>query len=430
MKLKLTVILSAVFCCVSGFCASAQLQFVGVNLSGEEFGANVPGTYATDYITPIETEVDYFQHKGMNTVRFPFLWERLQQSLNGVFDINESNRIYGFVWTNTMKGVFTVLDVHNYGGYYGNKVGSSQVPFSAFSNFWFRVASIYRTNQLVIFDLMNEPNSMDTDQWVTAANAAIAAIRNAGATNLIYVEGNRWSGAWSWSSSHDIENGVDTGRSNADAMKNISDPLNHFMIEVHLYLDFDHSGTHEEVTNIMAGVDGLSNLVAWLHANNKKAILGETAVPNSLISTNGGQALTNMLNYIQQNSDVMVGWLWWAAGPWYNGGPGKPSVTPEYMFLLDPENLGQPNQTDQPAMNVLEAFIPLPSPSLTFSGNLIQFPAKSGFTYQLQVATNLNASGWTDSGSPIAGAGQVTNFNAPTSVAPQGFYRVKVNHAP
>lgn len=51
----------------------------GVNLAGAEFGGNsIPGVFGTDYIYPLEEEVDYFVGKGMNVFRIPFRWERLQ----------------------------------------------------------------------------------------------------------------------------------------------------------------------------------------------------------------------------------------------------------------------------------------------------------------------------------------------------------------
>ena len=49
--------------------APAALRFTGVNLSGAEFGQAIPGVYGTDYTYPNQTEVDYFQSRGMNIVR-------------------------------------------------------------------------------------------------------------------------------------------------------------------------------------------------------------------------------------------------------------------------------------------------------------------------------------------------------------------------
>ena len=46
-----------------------------------------------------------------------------------------------------------------------------------------------------------------------------------------------------------------------------------------------------------------------------------------------------MLDYIEANRDVWLGWAWWAAGPWWG----------EYYYSLQPKD-GQ----DKPQMKVLE----------------------------------------------------------------------------
>ena len=73
---------------------------------------------------------------------------------------------------------------------------------------------------------MNEPNTMPTEQWVSASNAAISAIRTAGANNLILVPGNAWTGAHSWSDSW-------YGTPNATVMRGVVDPGHHFAFELH-----------------------------------------------------------------------------------------------------------------------------------------------------------------------------------------------------
>ena len=68
---------------------------------------------------------------------------------------------------------------------------------------------------------------------------AIAAIRKTGATNLILVPGNAWSGAHSW-----LQNWY--GTPNATEMIKIEDPINNFSYELHQYYDSDFSGTKPE----------------------------------------------------------------------------------------------------------------------------------------------------------------------------------------
>ena len=66
---------------------TAGLKYVGVNLSGAEFNSRKkPGTLFKDYTYPAASDFSYFAGKGMNTIRLPFLWERVQPELNGQLD--------------------------------------------------------------------------------------------------------------------------------------------------------------------------------------------------------------------------------------------------------------------------------------------------------------------------------------------------------
>src|SRR5215470_12898555 len=271
---------------------SAELRYTGVNLSGAEFGQTVlPGTFNVNYTYPNQTEVDYFRSKGLNIFRLTFRWERLQQSTNASFNSAELSRLHTFVSTTTSKGIYVILDPHNFQRYYpdtSNFQSSSQglvgsaVPDSAFVDFWSRLASIYKTNDHVIFNLMNEPNSMPTEQLVTSENAAIAGIRAAGATNLILVPGNGWTGAWTWQNNY-------YGTPNAQAMLNIVDSGNNFAFDVHQYLDSDGSGSHTNIVSQTIGLERLSNFTTWLKVNNRKGFLGEFAVPNAIIGPGASQ---------------------------------------------------------------------------------------------------------------------------------------------
>src|SRR5215831_10516248 len=98
---------------------AAALLYTGVNLAGAEFGATVlPGTYNVNYTYPNQTEVDYFRSKGMNIFRLCFRWERLQQSTNSSFNAAEFSRFHTFVSTTTGKGMYVILDPHNFERYH------------------------------------------------------------------------------------------------------------------------------------------------------------------------------------------------------------------------------------------------------------------------------------------------------------------------
>jgi len=387
---------------------AAPLRFTGVNLAGAEFGSALPGTFGGDYIYPNQTEVDYFKGKGMNLIRLPFRWERLQQTTNANFNAAELNRLHSFVSTTTAKGVYVILDPHNYARYYGNAIGvSASVPFSAFSNFWSRVASIYRTNDHVIFGLMNEPNSMPTETWRDAANVAIAAIRAVNATNLILVPGNAWTGAHSW-----FDNWY--GTPNAQVMLTISDPLNHFAFEVHQYFDIDSSGSSSTCVSATVGVQRMTNFTAWCRNNGRRAFLGEFAGSTNSVCL---QTIENSLAYLEANTDVWEGWTFWAAGPWWG----------EYIFTLEP--IG--GNIDRAQMNVLENHIPIPAPQLfVVPTNRFQFTALAGFVYQPERSTALTSPLWSNYSLSITGSGTVASVPMTTATNGTGFFRVRVTRVP
>jgi endoglucanase len=290
----------------SSECA-AKIRFTGVNIAGAEFGeGSLPGTFGSNYRYPMPEEVTYFVGKGMNTFRLPFRWERLQrtqfEALHGLGagPTGELDRIDAFVNQATGLGGYVILEPHNFARYFPSGGGDFQtspngrlgndISDAAFADFWGKVADHYKDNDRVIFNLMNEPTAIDTDDWVSAANAAIAAIRATGAKNQIQVPGNRWTGAWTWTNSGGFVNGISMGRSNADALLDIVDPGDNFVVEVHQYMDFNGSGQNESINNNdpNTGVQRITAFTNWLRTNGLKGFLGEFAVPNSLIGAGVG----------------------------------------------------------------------------------------------------------------------------------------------
>jgi endoglucanase len=306
-----------------------------VNLEGADFGAALPGSYGTDYTFPTPAEVDYYMGKGMNTFRIGFLWERIQPSAYGALEPTYASRLDALVAYATSKGGHVVLNPQNFARYYGHTVGSSAVPNAVFADFWNRMAQRYGAGAGVMFNLVNEPNSMPTEQWVDAANAAIAAIRAAGATNTIVVPGNGWTGAGSW---------YDTGygTSNAVALLAIDDPSSNVLFEAHEYLDSDASGRSSKCVSETVGVDRLTPFIQWLRANGKNGMLGEFAGADNPTCN---AAVQNLLAYAMQQTDVLEGWTWWAGGPWWG----------EYVFTLEPSGT-----TDRPQWSLLSPYLPAP----------------------------------------------------------------------
>lgn len=298
--------------------ASRPLSWRGVSLAGAEFGeSKLPGTYGVDYIYPANDSVGYYKGKGMNLVHLPFRWERLQPQLNQAFDPVELDRLKSLVEATTTQGVDVLLDPHNYARYRGEIVGSAAVPDTAFADFWQRLALQFKDDPRILFGLMNEPNSMPTETWVSAANAGIAAIRGTGAANVITVPGNGWTGAHSWSQNF-------YGTPNAQAMLGVSDSGNNLVFEVHQYLDADSSGQAATCVSPTIGVERLSDFTAWLKANGKRGLLGEFAGGDNDTCR---QAVSATLQYMKDNGDQWAGWVWWAGGPWWD----------EYIYTIEPK---------------------------------------------------------------------------------------------
>lgn len=346
---------------------ASPMLYKGVNLAGAEFTpAQVPGTLGTHYIWPTQAEINYFKSLGMNTIRLPFLWERLQPDLGGAFTTAYKDDLVNTVSMITAAGMSVVIDVHNYARYYQcpnnsctvwdgttNFVGgvgsnpSNGPTADQFGAFWASLAALWPNDPYVIFGLMNEPTYMPTTTWVNDANVAIAAIRNIGANNLILVPGNCWTGGWSWSGGTISQ--CDAPNDNATQMLSIVDSANNYAIEIHQYLDSDYSGTDgKDCTH--DGAEVLAGVTSWLKANNKRAFLGEFAGINSAACQS---AVTNMLSYMNDNAGGdsaggWIGWTWWAAGQWYGSGDG---------FSLEPSNIGAPSQADAPQVSWLTPFL-------------------------------------------------------------------------
>lgn len=308
---------------------SGPLHLTGVNIAGAEFnGRKVPGVPNRDYFYPGKATIDYFAAKGMNSIRVPFLWERMQPQLNAELEPAELQRLEDVVRYANRKGLYVVLDLHNYGYYRQKVIGSPETPVTALADAWGRLALRFKGNAKVGFGLMNEPKGLPTETWLAAANAAIGEIRRSGANNTIFVPGNGWTGAHSWLSRS-------YGTPNADAMLGVVDPANNYVYEVHQYLDSNYSGTHPECRSETVGVDTLKAFTQWARQKKKHGYLGEFgagADPTCLA------ALDAMLKFMDENRDVWVGWSYWAAGAW----------PPSYFTSVQPVD-----GADRPQMSVL-----------------------------------------------------------------------------
>ncbi|KAG8724647.1 hypothetical protein FRC09_016192 [Ceratobasidium sp. 395] len=280
-----------------------KFKYFGASQSCAEFGeTKIPGVLNTDYTWPAQSSIDSLMAQGMNFFRIPFLMERLvppANGLGGAFDQTYLSGLKSIVTYITNKGGYAAIDPHNYMRYNGNIITST----TDFAKFWTNLSNQFKSNNKVIFDIINEPNGIAASDVFNLNQAAVNAIRAAGSTSqLILVEGTSWTGAWTW---------VSAG--NADAFKGLKDPNNNIAIEMHQYLDSDGSGTSGTCVSSTILAERLAAATSWLKANNFKGFLGEVGAGSNdacIAAIKGGLCA-------MQQSGVWLGVSWWAAGPWW-----------------------------------------------------------------------------------------------------------------
>ncbi|WP_082893440.1 cellulase family glycosylhydrolase [Rufibacter ruber] len=283
----------------------------GVNLAGAEFGSNMPGVVNTDYTYPTIPELDYFKSKGLTLIRLPFKWERIQLTLGGALDQAELGRMKKFVEAARVRGIWVLLDMHNYGRRKINGteyiIGAPELTIAHVADAWGKLAAEFKDyGNIWGYGLMNEPHDMlASTPWKNIAQALITKIREVDTQTTIVVAGDSWSSAARWQTA-------------SDNLKTLSDPSKKLMFEAHQYFDRDASGSYAgtydtEGTTPTTGVERVTPFVAWLKQNNFKGFVGEYGVPDD--DPRWLVTLDNMLNYLSVNC---VNGTYWAAGPWWN----------------------------------------------------------------------------------------------------------------
>lgn len=245
---------------------------------------------------------------GYNTFRVGFAMERMVDSVAGPLNSAYLTNLTKTVDFITSSGAWAIVNPHNYGRFNGAVITDT----AAFGTFWGRLADVYKSNNKVIFDTNNEFHDMDQTLVLNLNQAAINSIRKAGATEqYIMVEGNSYTGAWTWNTTN-------------DNLKDLTDSVaDRLVYQMHQYLDSDGSGTSATCVSTDIGVQRVVGATEWLRANGKTGFLGEFAGGANEVCR---EALTGLLEHLKANTDVWSGATWWSAGPWWG----------DYMYSSEP----------------------------------------------------------------------------------------------
>ncbi|MGC5799149.1 glycoside hydrolase family 5 protein [Sphingomonas sp. NFX23] len=300
---------------------------LGVNLAGAEFEA-IGGHWKW----PTEENLSYYLNNGFTIFRVPFRWERIQPELRGPLSATALSGLDGLIHAANAMGAVTILDAHGYGRRKGDVIGGYGSPVTAgdFADFWGRMGDRYKLNQLVWYNLMNEPHNEPAEVNLNCQNAACNAIRKSGARSKVLFSGTAWTGGHSW-----IKSG------NGEVMLRAIDHENNYAFDIHQYLDLGFGGS-SAVLSKGSGSTSLTAVTQWAKYNNKKLFLGEFGCPPSLPFL---AELDSLITHVINNRDVFLGATYFAGGgSWGNGvgssdpigGDEKPQtlLLKKYLTLL------------------------------------------------------------------------------------------------
>ena len=294
-------------------------RYFGVTVAGPEFQeAMYPNINYTGYT--------YFHKKGLTIVRLPFTWERMQPTLQGPLDKNQSEQYAGMIVSAQKAGEQVIIEPHNFGRYNNNPLTVKDTK--NFADFWQKLAQQFKNYPAVWgYELMNEPHDIpgDCQTWKVLSQSAINAIRKEDTTHYILVPGYNWQSAADWQTS-------------SDCLKNLTDPANKLIYSAHEYFDEDKSGTYQSTcTDTSIGTTRAQPFLDWLQRHDKIGMFTEYGVPPNPCWE---ETLSIFMQKISINPHI-IGGIYWAAGPFWG----------DYPLSIEPEN-----NKDKPQMSILEKY--------------------------------------------------------------------------
>lgn len=292
--------------------SSDQTRYAGINIAGFDFGCKTDGTCSIEGtygpITDQNDGVAQMQHfvrdDKLNAFRLPVAWQYLVNNKQGgpLYDIYFAN-FHKLMQGCLDTGALCIIDIHNYGRWDNAIIGQGGPSNDAFSNLWSQLAKKYVGSKNAAFGIINEPHDLNIDMWADTVQAAVKAIRDAGAKDqYIFLPGTDYASAGSFISSR-----------SATALAKVKNPdgsTDNLIFEVHRYLDATNAGTSPECLG--DSVDStFAPLADWLRKNKRMAFIGEIGGGNT---PSCEQYVCQALRYLDKNADVYLGYTGWGAG--------------------------------------------------------------------------------------------------------------------
>jgi hypothetical protein len=204
--------------------AGATYRLLGVNRASAEF-ACVQGKGMWDSPSPDQASVDAMKAWNIHAVRIPLNEDCWLGTFGTPSGSTYQMEVKNYVDLLVADGITPIVEMHwNHGQYTGNASACSDVnatcqkpmPDAQFApTFWTQVATLFKGNNAVVFDLFNEPYpdaannfSNPTAAWtclrdggtctgityqVAGMQSLVNAVRATGATNVIMTAGLTWT---------------------------------------------------------------------------------------------------------------------------------------------------------------------------------------------------------------------------------------------
>lgn len=309
--------------------SSGRTQYAGVNIAGFDFGCSTDGSCSGGYVDPGNNGIAQMQHfttaDKLNAYRLPIGWQYLvKHQLGGALDTTIVAAYDKLVQGCLATGALCIIDLHNYARWNGAIVGQGGPTNAQFADVWSKLAAKYKSEKNIAFGLMNEPHDLTMSTWATSVQAAVTAIRKAGATSqYLLLPGTDYTSAGTF---------VQNSGPALLTVKDADGTTSKLIFDVHRYLDSDNSGTNAECTNDHVS-DSFTPLASWLRTNKRKAIVSEIGGGNT---SSCEQYVCAAIAAINKNSDVYFGYTGWSAG----------AFDSSYVLSMTPNG-----SSDQPLMS-------------------------------------------------------------------------------
>lgn len=234
----------------------------------------------------------FLQDNGLNIFRLPVSWQYLtKKTLGGALNPTNFGYYDELVQSCLQLGAYCQIELHNYGRWEGTVIGQPNGPSNEqFADIWAQLAEKYASYETIWFGIMNEPHDMASpDGWAASVQAAVNAIRNAGATTqYISLPGTSFQSA-----------GALMYDGSGAALAKVTNPDNSttgLIFDVHLYLNqYGNGDTPECITNGISKV--WAPLATWLRTSGRQAIVSETGGGNTATCV---EAVCQELDYFLQ----------------------------------------------------------------------------------------------------------------------------------